>query len=278
MRKALLILIPLLFAILLFLAVQFYLSRNAGKGALQVTATPQATVYLNGKSIGKTPLCKCEVQDMLAVGDYTLRVVPIQTELPALQEKITIGKSVLTVVDRTFGQGTTSEGSIITLSPNDDKKAASLLLVSTPDKVAVTIDNSDVGTTPLLLKNVTESDHEIKVTKSGYREKTVRIRTIKGYKLTASITLGIDVNDIIATPTPTASPSATPSLTNKVTILQTPTGFLRVRASASTSGAEIGRLSPGEIVDFVSEDEGWYEIKLSTGKTGWISAQYAAKN
>jgi uncharacterized protein YgiM (DUF1202 family) len=63
-----------------------------------------------------------------------------------------------------------------------------------------------------------------------------------------------------------------------VLILQTPTGFLRVRDQASLNGAEIGQIKPGETYQLLDDKTtGWYQIQLTNGKTGWISSQYAQK-
>ena len=286
MRIIALFLVPLLIAIAVIGGFLFYFSKNEGKGALQVTSQPKSQVYLNGKLLGETPFCKCETSEMLPTGEYTLKLVPKEQGFTPFENKVTITKSILTVVDRTFGQGADSEGSIISLSPLDNKKAAEILVVSFPESADVFVDTNAVGTTPLLLKNQTISDHEVKVKKDGYKEKTVRIRTVEGYKLNSLIFLGINPNviDLSPTPTPTASPAASvtpgPSGTTKPTvlILQTPTGFLRVRDQASLSGAEIARVTPGETLELVSEVQGWFEIKLKDGKTtGYISTQYAQK-
>lgn len=77
---------------------------------------------------------------------------------------------------------------------------------------------------------------------------------------------------------PAASPSPAPSAAPQlVTITDTPTGWLRVRETPSSSAAEIARVLPGETYDLLDEDEGWYHIRLDAGRTGWISAQYAKK-
>lgn len=269
------ILIPLCIVSLLFAIYVFFFAGTKGKGALQVTATPKSNVYLNGKLIGQTPLCKCEAADMLDTGDYTLRVTPQDTSLVAFEEKIPINKSVLTVVDRSFGQNGSSQGSIITLSPLSDKKAIELLVVSFPEKAEVLVDNSKAGTTPLILKNVTDSDHELRLTKDGYLEKAVRIRTVKGYKLTAAIYMGI--TSAPPTPTPTASPSASPTPSATITIQETPTGFLRVRKDPSVTADEVGRVNPGDTFSVLAEQETWFQIKLPSGVLGWVSNQYAIK-
>ncbi len=283
MRKAIFILIPsLILATSIFFLIQVFLIRGNEKGALQVTASPRSKVYLNGKLIGETPLCKCEQDDMLKAGEYTIKLVPASGEFSEFQEKITLTKSVLTVVDRKFGRGATSEGSIITLQPLKESSKRSLLVLSIPDKSEVFLDNTSVGFTPVLVNAITESDHELIIRKSGYAEKKVKIRTPTGFQLLAKVYLGVDEEGIVLSPTPSptpASPSATPNLTpTKVTILQTPVGFLRVRADSTTSSEEIGRVTPGQEFELLDEVTGWYKIKLSDGKEGWISNQYAKKS
>lgn len=276
MKKLIIFITPIILALLVFLGFSFFLNRNLGKGGLQVTSNPKSQVFLNGKLIGTTPLSKRESSQMLPVGDYTIRLVPEDNSLLPFEEKIKITKSVLTVVDRTFGKGLSSEGSIITLSPLSDKGALELLVLSFPDNVEVRVDNNLIGTTPLLSKALTESDHEIKFLKDGYREKSIRIKMVAGYKLTVVAFLGVNPAALNLSPTAEVFPSATPAVL-RIVILQTPTGFLRVRESNSLNSPEVTRVNPGEIFDLLDEQNGWFEIKLKDGKTGWISNQYAQK-
>jgi len=130
----------------------------------------------------------------------------------------------------------------------------------------------------LLIKNLTASDHEIKITKEGYKEKDIRVKTTLGYKLTLFTFLGINMETLNVIPTPIASVSAIikpPVLT--VLILETPTGFLNVRSENSLSGSVIAKINPGENYELISQKDNWFEIKLKDGKTGWISNQYAKK-
>ena len=276
MKRLLLWVLPLLIAIPVFIGTVVILNQKTGKGALQVTSVPGGQVYINSKLIGKTPLCKSEQQDMLGIGDYTIRMGPTEGDFLPFEQTITINKSVLTVVDRIYALGASSEGSIINLVSLDDKKIAQLLVISFPDKAQMLLDNSPSGTTPALTKDITSSDHTLTLKKEGYREKVIRIRTTKGYKLTSIVYLG--VLEIVASQSaqPQASASAAPSVT-KILILNTPTGFLRVRDDASLNGAEIARVNPGDTFDLVDEKSGWFEIKLKDGKTGWISSDYAKK-
>src|ERR1035437_4100388 len=137
MKKVFYILAPFVSVVLIFAGVLLFLSQNKGKGALQVTSTPIAKVYLNGKLLGQTPLCECELKDMLAVGDYALKIVPNQAGFEAFEEKITINPKVLTVVDRSFADQGLGSGSVINLSPLTNLKDAQISVVSFPDGAQV---------------------------------------------------------------------------------------------------------------------------------------------
>ena len=254
----------------------FFLTRDKQKGALQVTSAPDSKVYLNGNLIGQTPLCKCQLKDMMPEGSYTIQLVPTKGDFQPFEQKITITSKVLTVVDRTFSQQGLATGSVISLSPIDDKTDAQISIISFPQGAQVFLDDNLQGQTPLLLKKITESDHELKLSKDGYNDKIVRIRTVLGYKLEALIFLGINPQVATASAAPIASQSAAPK-TNSVLILSTPTGFLRVRSEASLGGTEVSEVKPGETYQLLNEQTGWYEIKLTNGKSGWISSTYAQK-
>lgn len=288
MKKILFIIVPaLLIAILIFLFIQYRTKLNSQKGALQVTSSPAGKVYLNNKYIGTTPLSKTDASGMIQVGNYTIRLVPIDASLSEYQEKITISKGTLTVVDRKFGKGTLSEGYVISLAEKSDKKLTELEVISFPVDAQIELDSNEIGKTPLLYKKPTESDHLLKIKKNGYKEKTVGIRTPAGFRLTVIAYLSVKADEEIGSPAPIiASQSATPALpsaltptqgTAKVKILDTPTGFLRVRASYDLGSAIITTVSPGNTFPMISERDGWFEIKLPDGITGWISSQYAKK-
>jgi len=217
MKKIIVVfIISFILALGLFIGVQYYLTTHAEKGALQVTSSPVSKVYLNNQYLGQTPLCKCEASDMLNAGDYTIRLVPLDTSLKEFQEKVTISSLVLTVVDRKFGKNALSEGSIISLSPLDDKKNTQLLVVSFPQGADVLLDNQDIGKTPLLFDNPTESDHTVRVGKEGYNEKEVRIRTPLGYKLTVAAYLSTSTTELVSSnASPAAQLTGTPTPTQE---------------------------------------------------------------
>lgn len=287
MRRILFIVSPIILGILLFSGVAYFISSaSSGKGALQVTSLPPSDVYLNGKYIGKTPLCKCEGSDTLPIGDYVVRLVPTSGGgLSPFEQKIRIVKSVLTVVDETFGIGSAGSGSVITLDPLNNSNAAQIFISSFPLSVSVSLDNNPVGNTPLLLNSVTASDHTLTLSKNGYIDKTIHVHAVSGYQLNAQVTLGIDLGNItpstqsaVATPSASLTPALNAAGANQVTILETGTGFLRVRAQPSLNASEEARLTPGDTVTLVDEQGDWYEVKLKDGTLGWISSTYAKKD
>jgi hypothetical protein len=279
MKKVFLIIIAVIILGFLFFGLfQHFVSSRSQMGALQVTSSPESQVYINDRLIGQTPLCKCEAGDTLPVGDYVVRLVPKGIEGERYQEKIKISEGVLTVVDRKFGDDSTSSGSVISLTPLEDDTKTELLVVSIPSKATIYLDSNKIGQTPYLLENPTVSDHVLRVAKEGYEEKNVRIRTPEGYKLTVAMYLGTsddDAESILASPSSSITPS--PASLGEVTILDTPTGFLRVRSNPSISSNEIARIEPGETYELLSEQTGWYQIRLRDGVPGWISSDYARK-
>jgi hypothetical protein len=100
-----------------------------------------------------------------------------------------------------------------------------------------------------------------------------------------------------ARPRPTSSPTPSPSLrprptssptplassgqktAKKVEVIDTPTGFLRVREEASAVSAEIGRVKPkDQFLVLESKLVGgvtWYKIAYTETQDGWISGEYA---
>lgn len=282
MKRLLFYIVPFVGVLIIFAGVVLFLNQNSGKGALQVTSVPQSQVYLNGQLIGETPLSKRDPKDGIPIGNYRIRLIPKDPSASSGQEKIskpydeqiTINKSTLTVVDRTFGES--ASGSVITLIPLANKKDKELMVISFPDKSNVFLDNDQKGMTPILLKDVIESDHELKLTKEGYLDKTLRIRTASGFRLKSIVFLSVDPSIASTSSQTPLSTSQVPKV-EKVTVLDTPTGFLRVRENSSIASSEIGRVSPGDSLELVTEKEGWFQIKMTDGKTGWISSQYAKK-
>lgn len=277
--------VVLLILVGLFILVKFVSTIVAPKGAggLQITSNIKAQVFLNNKSIGTAPLCFCTEKKTIPSGSYNLKLVPLDKSLPPYYVKLTINPNVLTAVDRTFLPGALASSYLLTLEKINDTNPQ-LFISSVPDGSLVSIDGESQGITPLNIKSITSSEHEIEIEKPGFAKKTVRIRTVPNYKLVLNTILGTigdeSSTDQTASPSATLSPIPTVSPTPSgptVLINDTPTGFLRVRATPSTNGTEIGQVKPGEIYPLVDENSSWFEIKLTDGSEGWVSQQYAAK-
>lgn len=289
MKKIFFILIPaLLIALIIYLFIQHYNNLRTQKGALQVTSLPQSKVYLNNKYIGRTPIGKTDPNDLIEAGSYTIRLEPVESGLTEYQERITISPGILTVVDRKFRKGVLSEGYVITLNPLPDKTQSQLEVISFPSDSKVELDSNSIGNTPLLFKKPTESDHMLKISKDGYIEKLVRIKTLTGYRLTViaylSANAEVDTSDLqqinsTTQPAPSVAVITPAPVKNtiKVLILDTPTGFLRVREESNINATQITTVSPGDSFPLLSEQPGWFQILLPDGKKGWVSSQYAKK-
>lgn len=274
MRKLLFYISPVVLALGVFLIIiGFFYSKNPGKGALQITSIPKSKVYLDGKYVGETPFCKCDQNDLLPVKSYDLILTPEESDLEKFEYRININPSVLTVVDRTFGQIGKSSGSIITLDKLSNNLPAQLFISTFPYGANIVLDGNNIGNAPLT-KNVTASDHDLNVSFDGYKNKDVKVHTVDGYRLDIIIFLTTsDLNSSkILSPTPIMA-------TKTVKILDTPTGFLRVRSDPSFGGNEVAQVKPGETYPLIIEQNGWYEISLASNsaKLGWITASYAVK-
>lgn len=275
MRKFLLIFIPFLLALIVFSLAIFLLSNSNQKGAYQITSDPGSQVYLDDKPFGQTPLGNCQPKDLIAAGEHTIRLVPQKGDFEPFSEKITIYPKVCTVIDSRFDKTGYGSASVISLTPIDNKNDAQISVITFPENTNIFLDNNRAGQSPIIIKKITASDHELKIGKEGYKDKVVKIKTVLGYKLNALIFLGL--NPQTATGSSSLNQTPTGASSQKVLILDTPTGFLRVRKEPSINSIEIGQVKPGETYSLLDENDGWYKIQIDNKTSGWISSQYAKK-
>ena len=278
----------------IFLASKFLIGGESGPAKLKITSTPIATVFLDTQHLGKTPY-----DDKVKSGEYTLKLIPESgTTAVSWQAKIKLAPGVLTYINRELGdQELTSAGEILTLEKISGK-TAEIAVLSTPDGAQVSLDGTSRGTTPLILQNIEAGDHELSVSAPGFLGRGIKVTTTLGFKLVASFQLAL--SSVPATPgasptpppaggpSPTASPKPTGSPRPTITpgaelprpyvkILDTPTGWLRVRIEPSTSATEAAKVNPGETFPLLEEQAGWYKIRYQGINEGWISGQYAEK-
>jgi hypothetical protein len=262
-----------------------------GKAALQISTTPDSEVLLNGERMGVTPF----FNDELDAGDYTLRLVPQDANLYAWEGQVSLVSNIVTSVSYQLGQNQdSSSGQILSLEKGDDPNKASLSIVSDPNGALVKLNGESKGFAPVLIDDLGAGEYEVTVFTPGYLEQTITPQTVMGYKLTVSVKLAREEMEGVAEATPegeegeteeaeeetskeTGEETTTTTLEKPyVKILETPTGWLRVRLGPSTSATEAAKVKPNETYPYLGEEEnGWYKIEYEKDEEGWISGVYA---
>lgn len=235
--------------------------------ALQITTTPEASVFLDGKHLGKTPFSS----DQLEAREY---LVKITTGEASFVDKVALSPGTLTVINRELNNNFLAQaGENLKLIRGQD----GLLIISFPDRAKVQLDGKSYGETPVKIDDIKEGEHKLVLTKIGYLDREISIKTSKKYQLLADVTLASEIAkgaEVASSPQPHIQ---------KVEILNTPQGFLRVRYEPSATSIEIGRVKTGDQREIVQETEGWIQIKFEgpsgnqTDKQGWVSTQFARK-
>ncbi len=292
--KGLMIIVGVLVLVLVGLVVKTKFFNRQGPGALQISTTPRATVFIDGTQVGVTPF----FNDKIKSGEHTVKLVPETTvdSLSSWETKIDLLPSILTVINRDFSSSEAlSSGEILTLERTGRKDRSSIAVVSIPDQAVVKLAGEPKGFAPLIIEDLAPAHYQIVISATGYEEKTVSASTIGGYKLIINVQLAQQIEGIEeatesaeteeeeeaeeeeegeATPTPKAK--ATPPPEPYVEVKDTPTGFLRVREKPSTEDSkELAKIKPGEMYPYLGEEEnGWYKIEYEEDEEGWVSGVY----
>lgn len=249
---------------LLFLAIT--LSGCAAVGtsrpaALQITSTPEASVFLDGKHIGKTPFSS----DQLKSGEYQVKLTAGEATYVG---KVNLTPGTLTVINRELASNfLASSGEVLWLEPDRD----GVLLVSMPTGADVILDGTLIGQTPILFVEIAPGDHKVTVSKSGYTQREFAIKTQEDWRLVADVTLAAE----LAKNTDLLNQITLPP-TIKVQVTKTPQGFLRVRQEPATTATEIGRVKTGDELEVIQEKGDWFKVKFAS-KQGWVPNQYVKK-
>ncbi len=230
------------------------------KSGLSILSTPsQALVLLDSKEVGQTPF---EDKD-LETKEY---LVKLDKNGATWQGKVKLGPGVVTIINRDLAsQEASSAGEILSLS-----KGRGITIISNPSEGEVEIDGKSYGKTPITI-NLKAGDHTITVAHPNYLKRSIRANLPANLNLTVSVDLALSEADLTTISTPVITQ------TQQVKVLQTPTGFLRVRDKASLSGKEVGRVSIGERLVLLEELEGWDRVRLSDGTEGFVSSSYVEK-
>jgi len=275
MKNLKIVIYTILSLTILILAAFFIMGSSSAKpSGIRVEAIPESSVFINGSSVGNTPY----------VGSFqaekvTVKIVPLSDDFKYLpfETVVSLSPGIETVVGRNFGKSE-EESALYVISFEKFKKgAASLLVVSRPDNAQVVVDGVARGFSPYETETIVPAIHNVVVRSPGFKDFSVSVKTIAGFKMT--INVGLAKGDS----TPAAEKTQEVPV-KTVIILDTPTGFLKVRNMPGDKGQEIAQVKPGDIFPYLDTDieTGWYEIRyeapkagLPEGIVGWVSPKFA---
>lgn len=243
-------------------------------GGILVDSTPSSNVYINGKYVDKTPY-----KNTFESGEVTVKLVPDGLNIDPYEVVVDLSSGAQTVVNYKFSDNPNELSGYVLSFEKDPNKETGIIVASEPDNAQVFIDGTVRGFAPVKAGSLSPGKHQISIKLADYQDQNLAVTLYEGFILNANIKLA-------KAPEPTPSPEPTPDTRIFVEILDTPTGFLRVRTEAGTKGEEIAEVKPGEKYLLLEEDSstGWYKIQYSEPKAGlpdgiqgWVSNQYSKK-
>ncbi|MBI4226618.1 PEGA domain-containing protein [Candidatus Roizmanbacteria bacterium] len=284
MKGKLILLTILIVAFGIFVLVRFFILNNQNVfGRIKIVSSPVGSVFVDNVAVGKTPF-----EQKYKVGEYMIKLIPegTATDTASWRGKVKIFKNALTYVNRELGSSDiTSAGEIFTTTKMD--KAAKngdfgeIYVETEPQGAIVYLDNEEKGVSALILSDVLKGDHEISVFMPRFLRRTQKINVDPGYRVNALFKLAIDQSQkgTGSAKVTGGKESTAGAKVKKITILikDTPTGFLRVREEPSITASEEAQVKPGNIFNFLEEQNGWYKIEYEKDKEGWVYSQYAEK-
>ena len=276
------VIILVVIGVTLVIGLTFFLigaGRPKGAGLL-IETNPVSSVFINGELSGRTPY-----EEVRKAGEVTVKLVPESFERPLApyETKVTLVSGVQTVSHWEFGESEElGQGEIVSFE-KAGKEDTALSVVTIPFSSQFEIDGGIKVFTPYKTSSIAPGEHTLFFSSKGFLDRTIRVKAVSGYKLTAIVQLA--QNPEVMEEVVTEEVQGQKEKKIEVEILSTPTGFLRVRAEPSTLGEEIGQVEPGERYPFLEEDEktGWFKIEFSSAgtneevKQGWVSNTYAKK-
>ncbi|OGM16807.1 hypothetical protein A2V61_03870 [Candidatus Woesebacteria bacterium RBG_19FT_COMBO_47_8] len=259
--------IVMLVVLAAFFLIGYLRPKSAG---LLIQTNPSATVFIDGEEVGKTPY-----EGTRAPGEVVIKLVPISTDKPLVpyETRLTLSSKIQTTINRDLAETEEASAGETVSFERVGGAEAPLAIVAIPDSAQVSLDGQLRGFAPYKTTSFPAGDHEITVAAPAFLERSVKVRTIKGYKLTLVVKLAPSGQ------APEPTPTFEEVQVSMVEILATPTGFLRVRATPATGGEVVAEVKPGEKFRYLETDEatGWFKIEYQKGKEGWVSNQYAKK-
>jgi hypothetical protein len=251
------------------------------KAGLQVTTNDiPATLFLDDQYLDKTPFIDRKIQPK----NYVLRIQPDDATYAAYETPIKLNKGIVTIVNWKPGPTSASSGGVIYEMEKLNTNDTQVELQTVPDGAIITFDQGAKQFSPLLMTGITEGVHEFEVSLPSFKTQQHTVNVLKGHRVTITVILG-RLDEVPTTVTPAnPEPSATEQLSDnepQVQILKTnffvnEREVLRVRATASPAGAELGFAPVGQRYHLIDELADWFQIEFE-GQPGWVSAQFSQK-
>ena len=245
------------------------LDLRSGTGISVVTKPENAEVFLNGESLGSSPLSQVIDHGVhklkISKEGYVTREIGINVESgfrltawvalaldPYPEADKLSEKDKYTLFDLSSSNanlhgdfGTWAEA--IWYFQTNEKKV--------PTKYDLLIDEN--GKSYTIVKDYSKKK-EVTV---GYLSSSVGKLSTEAKKEWDKITKGVSAKKAAA----------------QVKVLDTPNGFLNVRSGPSINNNVLVKIKPGDTFELIKEKGDWYEIIYEASKKGWISSQYAKK-
>jgi hypothetical protein len=240
-------------------------------GTLRVESYPKANVFINSSMYGQTP-----IQVGLNQGVYTVKLVPLGKDhgLIAWSEKVKILENITTYVNRELAETELLSGGEILLLEKSRSEKGQILVSTDPTGLFISLDGEDRGISPLFMDNVNPGEHELGVWGEGFISRSIKINVVESHKLLASFKLKIDEEYKEKKEEQNKKESAKKEAVKFIKILNTPTGWLRVRYEPSLVASEAAKVEPGKEFKLLAEENSWVKIEYETDLEGWVHSDY----
>src|SRR3989344_3290663 len=126
------------------------------------------------------------------------------------------------------------------------ERGKGMTVISNPSDSEVEVDGKIYGKTPINI-DVAAGEHTIVISHTSYLKRSIRANLPENFNLTISADLALSEADLTSVSAPVITQ------TPEVEVIDTPTGFLRVRDKASTAGKEITRVNVGDTLILLEE-------------------------
>lgn len=260
--------INMFFTVLIIISASLLLG-GCGSGniaGIEITTQPTTRIKIDSKDAGISPY----KNKSLKAGLIDIQIG--QEGIGYWSKQLELKKNISTIINWTFGKNESYSGGYVLSMERSGGTGSGIIISSSPSKATVFIGGENRGLTPLYVADLGEGDKEIKIMMPGYVSLNLGIRPVEKYRIVLEAIMAKEEKIVVATPTPASQPE----VGNKIKILETGTGWLRVRDLPNSAGLEIDKVNVGETYDTVGDSGDWTHI-IVREKQGWVSSKWVEK-